>query len=143
MPWRVYLELSAPLAKANQAFLLVHQDIEDGIVKFRTTERLRMFNEILNFHNGDGAGNATQAAISAHKKIAGDLVRKLKLHKWPETLQNVTGPNAQGFYRARCFACDARGNPDEKGHGLSFHTDGRIACFRGCSYKQLIEVAQR
>lgn len=135
MPVVDFLLLTEGLQKDTK-FWLINQDIHGGYVRFRSVERFRLLQDILDYHN-DGWIPSSIERISTEeseylKKIGFDM------KKWVATLENVTEqPNNQGFYRARCPLCP---DGDKKGHGLAFNPDdNRIKCFRNeCSYRELV-----
>jgi hypothetical protein len=124
--------LSSKLQR-DPRFALVNQDVEDGYVKFRTEERLRLLNQLLLWHNH---GVLPASTLKTHA-ISKAKMKKLGFDfaEFVQSLENVTGPNEQGYMRARCPTCE---DGDEKMHGLSFNLEGAIHCFRGCSYMKII-----
>ena len=138
MSWRDYLELSKGL-RADPRFALANQDIENGFVKFRTLDRLRVFQYLLDYHNGHGLPISTIKLKAVSAKILRDL--GFDFNTWKGALEDVRVKSDNGevvWYVTRCPTCADRGTPDTKGHGLVFSSEGQVHCFRGCTYWQII-----
>ena len=111
MSWRDFLELSKEL-RADPRFVLSNQDVEGGLVRFRTESRLNLLKDL-----------------------------GFDFNTWRATLEEVrhkANKDGVDWYVARCPSCADRGNPDTKGHGLNFSDEGIVHCHRGCTYWQVI-----
>jgi hypothetical protein len=132
MHWKVFLELTKGLSR-DERFRLSNQDVESGMVKFRTEERLLLLNQILEYHNYGWAPPMVVKLSSAMKKAMKDL--NFDVSTWMKTIENLSGPCDKGFYRGRCPVC---GEKDEKGYRLSFNLEGAVKCWGGCKYMEII-----
>jgi len=53
------------------------------------------------------------------------------------TVQNLRGPNDDGYYHGRCPSCEARGGDTGKDHFYANPETGHIGCFAGCKKNEL------
>jgi hypothetical protein len=138
MSWRDFLELSKEL-RADPRFVLSNQDVEGGLVRFRTESRLNLLKDLLSYHNhGIMPVSTVQVKAVSAKKLK-DL--GFDFNTWRATLEEVrhkANKDGVDWYVARCPSCADRGNPDTKGHGLNFSDEGIVHCHRGCTYWQVI-----
>lgn len=130
-----FLLLTKGLQKDTK-FCLVNQDVHGGYVRFRSVERFRLLQDILDYHNDGWIPSSVEKITAEQSAYLREIGFDMK--KWIGLLENVSDqPNSQGFYYARCPLCP---DGDKKGHGLSFNPDdSRIKCFRNdCSYRELV-----
>ena len=133
-----FLELSEELAKSDKRYLLSNQDVEGGRVKFRTQERLRLLQDLLNHHNGNGAGNLSLARIEAREIVSEEFSAKIGFDRkaWEASLVGIKGPNQKGIYQGQCPSCAARGG--DTGHDHLAYTSDAIWCHAKCSFFDII-----
>lgn len=135
MHWRDYLDIAGGLRK-DPRFVLSNQDIEDGFVKFRTQARLRLLNQLLEFHNHGRLPPSTLKiqAVSASK------MAKLGFNfkAWRDSLGEVNGPDSNGFYTGQCPSCAKRGGDSDSNH-LAFTDEGVVHCYAGCKFFSIID----
>ena len=138
MSWIDFLELSKGL-RADPRFALTNQDVENGLVRFRSELRLDLLKDLLIYHNR-GIMPYTTVLKSAQTATSMKALG-FDFTAWRATLENVRPKgtnNGVDWYVAKCPSCASRGSPDEKGHGLNFSDDGKIRCHRGCSFWDVV-----
>ena len=135
MHWRDYLEIAGDLRK-DPRFVLSNQDLEGGYVKFRSEERLRMLNQILDYHN---TGRLPASTIKL------DAITESKMAKlgfnfkaWRDSVGEVRGPDSNGFFVGQCPSCARRGGDSDRNH-LAFTNEGVVHCYAGCNFFSIID----
>jgi hypothetical protein len=59
------------------------------------------------------------------------------------TVQNLRGPNDDGYYHGRCPSCEARGGDTGKDHFYANPETGHVGCFAGCKKDELITAVTK
>jgi hypothetical protein len=135
MSLRDYLELAGDLKK-DPRFNFSNQDLEQGWVKFRSEDRLRMLGHILDYHN---TGRLPPSTIKINA-VSESKMEKLGFNfkAWQESLGEVRGPDSNGFYTGQCPSCARRGGDSDKNH-LAFTGEGVVHCYAGCEFFSIID----
>jgi len=121
--------------RKDTKYKLVNQDVRliDGetYVVFVGQNRLRAFDEILEYHNDGVMPMQTMILTNQMKKKFADI----NMPALVSNLENVR-PKGNGYFVAKCPSCD-----DTSGHRLNFSMTGIIKCWGGCKYDDIVSAA--
>lgn len=140
MKWGVPVPLYADLIDGlgNQDSMQLHNlPIREGKVWFYGPGGRKKLNAILDYYNHGKIppGNMLQTfTVKVGAFSVADMQR---------TVQNLRGPNDDGYYHGRCPSCEARGGDTGKDHFYANPETGHIGCFAGCKKNELTDAVTK
>ena len=127
-------------ALSGDEYSLINQDVKNGFVYFRTTERILLLKQLL-------------IASETKTKPESEVYRKkVSEYNWSEATDGLTvdnilnevtdirGPDNDGYYTGRCPVCEENGRDADSDH-FRFNPDEEIVvCFAGHSKWDIINA---
>ena len=125
--------------RQSKAYALVNQDVSNGVVYFRSSDKMVAFRQLL---------TASETGFPPETEV---YRKKVTEYNWDketdgltveiilEKVENIRGPGHDGYYTGRCPSCAAKGVEagqiwdDDSSHFRFNPEDMVIHCFAGCS----------
>lgn len=136
VPVSTFFEMTQGLS-SQSAFALNHYPISEGKVWFFGAGGRKRLQEILDYHN-DGVLPSGVMLESYSAKAGSFAVQDLQ-----RTVEDLRGPNDDGYYHGRCPCCQVRGGDTNKDHFYANPDEGKLGCFAGCKKTQLMDAVTK
>jgi len=136
VPVSTFFEMTEGLS-SQSAFALNHYPISEGKVWFFGAGGRKRLQEILDYHN-DGVLPSGVMLESYSAKAGSFTAQDLQ-----RSVEDLRGPNDDGYYHGRCPCCQMRGGDTNKDHFYANPDEGKLGCFAGCKKAQLVDAVTK
>tara|TARA_Y100000817_G_C16788360_1_gene513903 strand:+ start:245 stop:700 length:456 start_codon:yes stop_codon:yes gene_type:complete len=134
VPLRTFLEMTRGIS-SEKRYALVNQEVIGGFVYFRDAARKKLIKEILDYHQNGLLPPVVAEKRAARKANDGDF----HIMDHIESLQDVRGPDGEGWHTSRCPSCAHMGGDGDSNH-FRFLENGGFHCFKGCTFVEIRDV---